>query len=230
MEEVRNLRGGQAGSSAPLSSPARRFVENRNDCLDKCPLRLHFVLFPTICRLWVACSLRQVRSPFAFLVATLRWPPVRDGAGLAFFGPQNLGKPPSGVLRWSCCPQAHAGHVGRWVGVYDRAVDHAARLSRPLGSRPRMAAWRGKEHPAEKHVPDARSRKRAATPRSSGQTACCCAVHKRADTAPFGLWVQTPQRVHDVTGVRGWAMTRDQHAGACGARSVGSGSGRAGPL
>ena len=31
-------------------------------------------------------------------------------------------------------------------------------------------------------VANARSHKRAATPRSSGQTVCCCTVHKRADT------------------------------------------------
>ena len=47
--------------------------------------------------------------------------------------------------------------------------------------------------------------------RSSGQTVCCCTVQKRADSAPFGLWVQTPQPVHEVTGVRDWPVTRDQH-------------------
>ena len=38
--------------------------------------------YPTICRHWVASPLRVVRSPVVFLVATLRWPPVRCAAGL----------------------------------------------------------------------------------------------------------------------------------------------------
>ena len=56
---------------------------------------------------------------------------------------------------------------------------------------------------AGKYVPNARQSKRAAHTPPNGQTVCCCAVHMRAGTLAFGLWVQTPQPVHEVTGKRG---------------------------
>ena len=78
MKELRNLRRGWAGRSASLSPPARKFLENHNDRLDKCPLRAHSVrIAPS-----AVSHPRVVRSPVVFLVATRRWPPVRCAAGL----------------------------------------------------------------------------------------------------------------------------------------------------
>ena len=100
----------------------------------------------------------------------------------------------------------------------DRAVGRpCSRLIRPQGPHPRTAAWRacplrshavgccwfsdtqwtassaagrfrrledsGEDHPAGKYVPNSRS--------LSGPHPV-----QRADSAPFGLWVQTPQPVH----------------------------------
>ena len=72
MKEVCSLRRGWAGGSASLSSPARRIVETHNDRLDRRLLSRALCPYPTICRLWVACSSRVARSPVAFLVVTLR--------------------------------------------------------------------------------------------------------------------------------------------------------------
>ena len=46
VKELRNLRRGWARGNASLSSPARKFVENDNDRLDKCPLRAHSARIP----------------------------------------------------------------------------------------------------------------------------------------------------------------------------------------
>ena len=169
--------------------------------------------------------------------------PLRCRPGLSV-GRRGSGRPPPGVLRWSFARRHRLGHVsqqrvdGTESRPHNRETLAAAGVQQEVPpvvpAHPRQPTPRllghlvcdsGKDHPAEKYVLNARSHKRSATTRSSGQTVCCCAVHKRADTAPFGLWVQTPQPVHDVTGVRDWSVATDQHA-AC---SVGSGSGRTGP-
>ena len=140
---------------------------------------------------------------------------------------------------------------------FDRAVDGpCSRLIRPQGPQPRTAAWRaslrgyhavGGQQAARPVGPGAlvvrsrpkrpgsTSRTRGSprgrpTPLPPGQSMCCCTVHIRADTFPFGEWVQTQLPVNAVWCVGGWPVTSDQHAGACAACSVGSGSGRDGPL
>ena len=56
--------------------------------------------------------LRVARSPVVFLVATLRWPPVRCAAGLDFlWGAEAQEDRHLGALKVVFCPQAHAGHL-----------------------------------------------------------------------------------------------------------------------
>ena len=98
MEEVCSLRG---LTLLGFPGPYHRGV--------RCP-------YPTICRLWVACSLRVVKSPVVFLVATPRWPPVRCAVGLDFlWGAEAREDRHLGALKVVFCPQAHAGHIGRLV-------------------------------------------------------------------------------------------------------------------
>ena len=88
------------------------------------------------------------------------------------------------VAAWRACP-----HMSRTVGCcwwHYSLVD-----SKRYGRRLRRLEDSSEDHPPEMYVPNARSHKRAATPRSSGQTVCCCTIHQRADPALFGLWVQT---------------------------------------
>ena len=68
-------------------------------------------------------------SPVVFLVATLRWPPVRCAAGLVFlWGAAPREGRTLGALKvvGLFCPQAHAGHFGRLVGRlnHDRTKRH----------------------------------------------------------------------------------------------------------
>ena len=96
MKEVRNFRRGWY-----LASPTRIIVELHNDRLDKCPLRAHSVRIPPSAITGSPGPQRVVRSPVVFLVAPLRWQPVRCAAGLVFlFGAEA----PPRVLRWSFLP------------------------------------------------------------------------------------------------------------------------------
>ena len=99
--------------------------------------------------------------------------------------------PHAGLARLSCQVSRR-----RVLLVFRHAVDskqHGRSVPAPRGF--------GRGSPGREGRPELEVTKRAATPRSSGQTVCCCTIHKRADSAPLGLWVQTPKPVHDVIGV-----------------------------
>ena len=108
MKEVRNLRRGWAGSSASFSFPARRFVENHNDRLDKCPLWAHAVRIP------------HTAVPHAGSPAPLSepaWAPLLGGRQSAALpdwsflcGAEAREDRHLGALKVVFCPQAHAGH------------------------------------------------------------------------------------------------------------------------
>ena len=77
MKEVRNLGRGLDWGVAPHLAPQLVTSWSATALAWTGPSFKSPRPFPTICRLWVACTLRVVRSPVTFLVATLRWPPVR---------------------------------------------------------------------------------------------------------------------------------------------------------
>ena len=109
--ETRNLRRGWAGSSASLSSPARRIMETHNDRLDRCLLSRALCPYPTICRLWVAHSsvgsrvARRLPGRHSSVAAS------RCAAGLDFlWGAVPREDRHLGALKVVFCPKAHAGH------------------------------------------------------------------------------------------------------------------------
>ena len=97
--ETRNLRRGWAGSSASLSSPARKIVENDNDRLDRCSLGCTLSVShhpPSLGRLPPADGQVARRLPGRHSSVTAS--PLRCRTGLSV-GRRGTGRP----LPW--CPQ-----------------------------------------------------------------------------------------------------------------------------
>ena len=74
--------------------------------------------YPTVCRLGVACPLRVVRSPVAFLVATPPRPPAAALPVWTFCGAQYLGKTATLVpSRWSFARKHMLDTLADWWGL-----------------------------------------------------------------------------------------------------------------
>ena len=86
-------------TSQPAPLPANRGAQQGNTST---PISRHLA--------GSLAPLRVAKSPVTFLVATLRWPPVRGAAGLDFRGAQYLGKAATHMLdTWSTVGSAIAG-------------------------------------------------------------------------------------------------------------------------
>ena len=119
MKEFCNLRRGWAEDSALLSSPARRFVENHNNRLDKCTFWAHFFRIPpsAVSGSPAPCGRSGRPSP--------SWSPLLGGrqtaadAGLDFlFEAVRLGKTATLVpSRWSFARRHMLDTLADWWGL-----------------------------------------------------------------------------------------------------------------
>ena len=227
--------------------------------------------------------LRVVRSSVAFLVTTLRWPPVRCVARLVFvWGAVPPEDRHLGALKVVFCPQAHAGHfreqiggdcnaiVGAWAaGACSRSSPIQGRrgswghlpytptsqtsgtasaraglvrlslqvsrlgvflhrTARGTASRLQRLEDSSEDHPAGKYVPNSRSRKRAATPRSSGQKSMYLLLPDSVQWLHLGSGCRPTAR---TSSRRTWLVLDQRPPHWNGAdHSLSRGSGRAGPL
>ena len=179
MKEVRNLGRGWAGGSASLSSPARRFVQNNNDRLDKCTLRPHSVRIPpsAISGSLAPCGWSGRPSS--------SWSPLfggRQSAALPDWsccGAQYLGKAATWCLQVVFCPQAQAWT--RWqIGGDCNAIE---------GAQATGAVFRASAHLSQVLVgagvtPAVHSH--APAPSAPAVTACRCGAHGRVNSDRSG--------------------------------------------
>ena len=168
-----------------------------------------------------ATPLREHRRPEQCFAPQLTYPGSSDQALAPVASDPAVDRPCSRLVR----PQGPRPSTAAWRASLRKshAVGccwwhaHMWTATSTAGRFQRLEGW-GKDHPARKYVPNARSRKRAATPCSSGQRCWCTSRYPLAD--PLNV---------KALGIHGWSLTRDHHAGMGADHSVSRCSRRAGP-